>query len=290
MKNRMMANLLIACMIAGITLYASNAHREKQERLKKDTSQLLTDISPDTIDTIHIVSKGHDNIELIKIDKDNWKLVKPVEARADLTPIDRITDMLASKSFSKYDKSEINSLESLELQPAKRAVRLNGKRFVVGGHDPISNRLYVMHNNKVHLIEDEFSHFLILGYPSFVKRLILPANTYIEAIQTPEYHIVKGNNSWHTDPELSPEKVQQIFRSWSNAFSERVSYLMVEDLKDQKTIPIQIITSDSNKIFNLEAVIKDNQFWLCRKDIGVKYHMPMKLVDELLPEFDQPNK
>ncbi|THB75167.1 MAG: hypothetical protein D6B28_00775 [Gammaproteobacteria bacterium] len=287
MKNRMMANLVIACMIGGITLYASNAHRKEKERKQRDTSQLFTAIAPDTITSIHIVSKGHDNIELKKIDKDNWQLIKPINAKADLTPIDRILDMLTSKSFSKYDKSDVSSLESLELQPAKRVVRLNSKRFVIGGHDPISNRLYAMHKNTIHLIEDEFSHFLLLGYPVFVNRLILPVNSYIEAIQTPQYHIVKGNESWQTDPALSPEKVQAIFRSWNNAFSERVSYLLVNDLKDQETIPVQIITSDSNTILNLEAVIKEDQFWLCRKDIGVKYHMPMKLKDELLPEFGE---
>ena len=285
MKNRMMANLVIACMIGGITIYASNAHRKEQERKNKDTSKLLTSTAPETIDTVHIISKGHDNIELKKIDKDNWQLVKPVQARADLTPIDRTVDILASKSYSKYDKSDVSSLESLELQPAKRVVRLNGERFVIGGNDPISNRLYVMHNNQVHLIDDEFSHFLLLGYPVFVNRLILPANSYIEAIQTPEYHIVKGNDSWQTDPVLSPEKVQAIFYAWTNAFSERVSYLLVDDLKDQQTIPIQIITSDSDKILNLEAIIKDDQFYLCRKDIGVKYHMPQKLIEQLLPAF-----
>lgn len=281
----MMTNLIIACMIGGITLYASNAHREEQERKKKDSSQLLTDISPDSIETIHIVSKGHDNIELKKIEKDKWEIIKPIKARADLTPIDRTAKLLSSKSYSKYDKSDVSSLEALELQPAKRVVRLNGERFVIGGHDPISNRLYIMHDNQIHLIDDEFSHFLLLGYPVFVNRLVLPANSYIEAIQTPEYHIVKGNDAWQTDPALSAEKVQAIFYAWNNAFSERVSYLLVDDLKNQETIPVQIITSDSNKILNLEAVIKDDQFWLCRKDIGVKYHMPIKLKEQLLPEF-----
>ncbi len=281
-----MANLLIACMIAGITIYASNAHREEQDRLEKDSTKLISAIDPNSIDHIQILSKGHDKIELRKIEKDKWELTKPVNSKADLTPIDRIMDILTAESHSRYDIDEVSSLESLELRPAKRVVRLNEHRFVVGGFDPLSNRLYVLFEDKVHLIDDTFSHFLLLGYPVYANRLILPDSSFIEAIQTPKFRITKGDDAWQTDPQMSPKKVQAMFRSWKNAFSEKVSYLLVDDLKDQETTPVQIITSTPKALLNLEAVIKENEIWLCRKDIGIKYHLPIKLKRELLPEFN----
>lgn len=285
MKNRMIVNLLIACMIAGITIYASNAHREKLDLLKKASTSQISDIDPKSINHIQILSKGHDKIELRKIEKDKWQLSKPITNGADLTPIDRIMDILTAESHSKYDIDDVNSLESLDLKPAKRVVRLNEHRFVVGGFDPLSDKLYVLYNDEVHLIDDTFSHFLFLGYPVFVNRLILPDSSFIEAIQSPKFRITKGVDTWQTDPQMSSEKVRAVFRSWKNAFSERVSYLLVDDLKDKVTIPVQIITSSPKGLLNLEAVIKNNEIWLCRKDIGIKYHLPIKLRQELLPEF-----
>ncbi len=286
MKNRMMANLLIACMIAGITIYASNAYREEQELLEASSTTQISAIDPNSIDHIQILSKGHDKIELRKIEKDRWVLTKPVNSKADLTPIDRVMDILTAESHSKYDVDDVSSLESLGLRPAKRVVRLNEHRFVVGGFDPLSNRLYVLYDDKVHLIDDTFSHFLLLGYPVYANRLILPDSSFIEAIQTPSFRITKGDDAWQTDPQMSPKKVQAIFRSWKNAFSEKVSYLLVDDLKDQETTPVQIITSTPKALLNLEAVVKEDEIWLCRKDIGIKYHLPLKLKQELLPEFN----
>ncbi len=285
MKNRMIINLLIACMIAAITLYVTDARESEKERERavEEKSRLVPEADPEQFAHIEIIRKGAPKIVLAK-ENGSWYLKSPVNTRADLMPVNRLSEIVNMHSSSVYSKDEVTDLRRLGLWPANVILRLDDISIVIGTEiDPLSANRYVLYNDEIHLIPDNFYHFLVMGYPVFVNRLIVPNEKYIDGIETDKFIITRGDEEWRTTPKIGISAIEVLFRNWKGAFSSKVA-LYVERPSEEVFPLVLHLAGTSDKLVFQVAIQSDN-IVLASKDLGVEYYLPIKLKNVLFPPF-----
>lgn len=288
MQNRMIRGLIIAVMIAGITLYVSHEKGKEREQQQRETTKnrIFAEYDPEKVLDLELRRSGAENI-VVQKEKDGWNLKHPVHARADLTTVNRMLNVLAKQSASSYSFSEVNDLGRLGLAPGKEAAMLflgDYKVAISTEVDPIKNLRYIGFNKRIYLVEDDFFYFLVSGYPSFINRLILPEEKDIAAIETNKFIITKGENSWETTPYIKPGQLELLFANWKKAFSERVSLLKKDRKIDEaQYIKIELEGEERSRLF---FIVKDKEkLILINRRLGIEYYLPLKLEKELLPDY-----
>lgn len=275
MNRRLVMNLLIIGLIAMIMFYAAKQGGDSAPEYSNDPT-LMTDLQAEQVDSIRIVRDGKKHVELIKQDG-VWWLIYPYMAHADHARVQRVLDLLARKSTSYYAAKDVN-LESAFLLPPGLLLTFNQtENFGFGTTDPLRGLRYIMHNDRVFLVEDLFLHILAGEYTQFVNRLVIPESVFLEEIATPNYTLYFEDNQWKSRPQLDDSTLNKLYNDWRNAFSQYVGpYQARPDAKHfSLTAPNPRVT------IALEAAVDGSTLYIGRPDIGVEYRLPKRMAADL---------
>jgi hypothetical protein len=222
------------------------------------------------------VRDGKDRIELRLLDG-VWWLTQPHMAHADPAHVERVLDLLTRKSQTSYATSEVN-LESAFLLPPGLVVTFNeSETFGFGTTDPLRGLRYILHKERVYLVEDLFIHILGGEYTQFVNRLVIPDSVQLEMIETPSYTLYLENEEWKSDPDMAPSERLELYSTWRTMFSrEIVPYQAREGAK-----PVVLTAPNPRVSVPLEAFSDGNTLYIGRPDIQVEYHLPGRFGTEL---------
>lgn len=275
-RNRAITNVLLIGMIALIMFYVSNSDFSGGAGNSEMTQAgPLTSVDSERIQVIELQRVGQPRLKLNKLEG-NWWLTEPVMVHADITPVQRLLEILELESHSHYDVGEVN-LESAGLWPARTILRFDEVQLSMGGTDPLHGYRYILFNEKVHLVDDHFYHIVIAEYPRFVNRLAVPQTVALEMIETPLVTLSLKNDVWKSQPELGDKKIREIVSSWRQTFSRQV----IPYQKREGAVPVILTASNPKVSVQLDVYYDDATLVMGRRDIGIEYHLPRRMVKEL---------
>ena len=112
----------------------------------------LTNIDPESIQSISIIRQGRDDIHLTKSSQ-QWHITRPIRAKASQFRVNSILSLLQSPVISQLP-SNAQALVSYGLDVPDISLRLNDKEFQFGSLSALDKRRYLKHDGAVYLIED----------------------------------------------------------------------------------------------------------------------------------------
>lgn len=124
-------------------------------------SNRLTDIDPETVQTLSLLARGRPDIELEKRGG-RWALTRPIAGPAKAKPVEALLGIAAQPSLTRFSAAG-RDLEPFGLAQSGLRLRLDQHEIAFGTTDPVYFRRYVLYGDQVHLIEDRAYHHLVSG-------------------------------------------------------------------------------------------------------------------------------
>jgi hypothetical protein len=268
-----LALLLIIGILVLLTIYEPGIEKPPE-------APLLLPLKRDEVKHILIRRDGQETVELAKGKDGKWQLLQPIKITASDFRIDSLLRITESKSLGSFS-ADPAKLSSYKLDKPKTELVLNNATTITfGATTPLDQRRYVLLNNKVHLISDNLYYFMISAWPTFVSMIPLPEKGTITALQLPKLGLHWQENHWQLEPKQkieSADSITKLLDAWKFAAATSVK---VYDGKKGDKITLQFKDEKEPLQFLLTALEPD--LVLARPDLGIEYHFPAELADELL--------
>ncbi|MDH5357622.1 MAG: DUF4340 domain-containing protein [Gammaproteobacteria bacterium] len=288
MKFRYLTNLILILLVAG--LYWYNNQNEPNDDVAK-----LTSITRDEIQIITISRPTTDDIVLRK-SSSGWQVTHPIKSRANGTRIDLLLSLLNTRSHAQLivNDTHDNALSQYGLSPAKVTLKLNDHVFKIGHNETINNYRYILHNDVIHLIDDDVAPLLHVNATGFIDNRLIPPNHTIRKLELP---VRNANNDLSADPVIienkeghwismsldqTSDQLTTLIELWQYAYATRVLTFNMTDQSTAKTAKIRIWYQDIKQASEFDVEFTENTLFITDQQ-QLKYQFPASLFQQLIP-------
>jgi hypothetical protein len=266
-------NLLLVIAVAALALYA--IYRPDKD---EGAQHKLTGLPASAVKRIVIEPNGQSAIELVRR-TEGWVLVKPIEARADRTQVDRILELLSAQSREKLDATD---LARFDLDAPALKVSFDEHMIAFGTTNPLSQEQYVRSGDNVYLLG---SHYLTL-VPREPTRLLTHAlfrdSEKPVAFQLEAFRVERDKGNWRLSPEPAGEKLSQDeLNRWADDWRLASSLITQAAPATADGKPIQVSLSDGRKL-TLRIVQREPELVLLRPDEKLQFHFSSEVAQRML--------
>ncbi|HHA18974.1 MAG TPA: DUF4340 domain-containing protein [Methylophaga sp.] len=292
MKSSYLRNITLLLLIIG--LYWFN----NQSSTPVNNSERLTAINSDDIQLITITRS---NISEISIEKTSsgWQITHPIKARANNTRIALLLGLLNTYSYAQQADDRSNSmLAQFGLAPAKVSLKLNDYMFQFGDRETISKHRYVLHDDIIHLIDDQVTALLNANVISFIDNRLILSSNIINKLELPilsadmtlsdaTVTIENNDGHWQSDSQLKQESAVDLtilVDAWQQAYALQVQPINIDT--QQTVIPsyhVKVWYQNQDMPAELELQLTDHALFIIDCSQQLKYQFPRALVLQLLP-------
>jgi hypothetical protein len=215
-----------------------------------------------------------------------WYLQEPVAIPADSEKVSALLGLLNTNSFRQYQiKSE--NLAKLGLQPPGWEIHLDDTVIEFGKTEPIDQKRFVLVNNTVHLINDQFSQYRF-GSPLMLANLdILPVDKSVRELHLPDKVIKKVDGQWQSTPSMdtmTQTRYKELIDQWRYAQAVRVAMADETNKRrfnnDKKSVTVYLEQAAQPVHFTIER--NENDFIVTNEDWGVRYYLSHTAGEKLL--------
>lgn len=187
-RDRFLLNLILACTI--IVLATIAYWRPGQEALV-DVPR-ISSLQAEDVQTIDLHRRGQQPMTFTRAG-DGWRLATPSEGVADQYKVSALLDILDSRGTATVASIE---LERFELNEPRATLRFDKELWSFGASHPLDGRRYVLHEGKIHLIDNRFFHHLI-GEPQVYAAnhggAPLPDEDVMETVTGPAFDLMSNS-------------------------------------------------------------------------------------------------
>jgi len=291
MSTRNLLNLLLLAIGTGLVLlivYQPGLTPE-DERIS------LTAVDPTSIHTILIERERYPSVT-IKKQAGQWQLVGDKSLPAAEFQISALTRILQAGAMQRYSPDTLD-LAALGLDPPRATLTLNETVILIGDTDALEHRRYVLINNLVQLVDDQYQHLINADWTNFVSRQLLPEQETITRLTLPDLSLSMLDNQWQLTPEsstVSADNLQNLIDGWKNATALYVSRYQPSDAGE--TVAIEFDAATPAITFQIASHAPN--LVLARPELGIQYHLTgdyesllfqlPKITESLLPD-EAPN-
>jgi hypothetical protein len=271
MRRGWIVNVLLLAAVAALGWYVLYRPADEAAQHK------LTTLAPSTVSRVVIEPRAGEPIELDKRG-DAWYLVRPFQARADRSQVERLLEITSATAKEKLAATD---LARFDLDRPALAVTLGEQRFAFGTVNPLSQEQYVLAGDSVYLLPAFYASLV----PQRVERL-LTHSLFIEgesptAFVLPGFRVELQDAKWVRLPgsgkeELSQDDMNRWVDAWrfaSSLLTQRASTLAGE--------PIQVRLADGRTL-KLGIVQKQPELILVRPDEKLQFHFSGEVARRLL--------
>ena len=270
MQSRLLTNLflLIIAVALGVFLFVDD--------IDQNGAKKLSTISADSINQIRIHHKQRE-VVIKKYDQE-WLLLKPVEISANQYRIKTLLNLLSTNSHALYNTNDLD-LVKYGLDNNSSSISFNNTKISFGIVNPMNNLRYVMLNNELHLIDDNFYPLISSQIGTLIARELLPSDTVINKLILPEDTLLRDKNQvWQSEKEVSGDAITETIYQWTHkqAFA-------VHNYVERKSLA-EIKVHIENKDTPIDFSVTDVDPWLiiARPDLNIEYHFNLEDYDVLL--------
>lgn len=199
-------NLLLLALVAALAAYALYGGNQDDA-----TSYPLTAVAASVVKRIVIEPRDGQAIELHK-DGDEWFVTRPLRARANLTQVERMLDLLAVRGSERMPAED---LQRFDLDRPALRVHFDDTVIAFGTTNPLSQEQYALVDDSVFMIGSYHRSVV----PDRVERVLTHSLLRKEekpvAFEMPDFKVARVDGKWALDPPQANAPVSQDdFNRW----------------------------------------------------------------------------
>jgi hypothetical protein len=198
-------------------------------------------------------------------------MTEPYPVQANGPRIDILMDLLSTPQVESLPLPT-DRLVEFGLDSPLATVMFNDTQITFGGTHPYNYRRYVRINDRLFLINDLFPHHVLAQAEDFISHALLPENTQLSEINTPDWRLIKTNGRWEATPTnvgITQAQLQEKVDAWLHTWVSKVSKAPKETFTEAVTLQIEGITQP----ITLGVVRQKKQLLLVRKELGLAYRL-----------------
>lgn len=270
MKRGWIVNALLLAAVVALGWYVLYRPADEVPQHK------LTTLAPSTVSHVVIEPRGGETIELDKRG-DAWYLVRPFQARADRSQVERLLEITSAASKEKLAATD---LARFDLDQPALTVTLGDQRFAFGTVNPLSQEQYALAGDSVYLLPAFYASLA----PQRAERLLTHA-LFIEG-ETPTAFVLPGfrvelqDAKWVRLPATGEELSQDDLNRWVDGW-RFASSLLTQRASTQAGEPIQVHLADGRTL-KLGILQKQPELILVRPDEKLQFHFSGEVAKRLL--------
>ena len=284
MKSRYLFNILLIIVILGLYWFLN-------QETSIPTQPTLSITSHDDISQITIARNGLDTISIHK-NSSGWQLVQPLNAPANNTRIKLLLSILNTPIYAQLSHADNATRSQLGFSDTSTLLTLNNDRFQFGNIESISKRRYVLHNDVIHLIDDNVAPLLNANAASFIDNKLTPLNKQISkliitksntdnSLSTNDIIIEQKQGRWISNGNLSADQLSLLIEAWQHAYALQV--IPLKTAKLPLTEPHKIIIWLNDASIELELQTNVRTLYLNNQQQQLSYQFPVELLSQLVP-------
>ena len=268
-----LTNVVLLVLVVALSLltYLTNTKNKTNSILPS-----LTTLDPQLVSTIKI--NKNDNQTVLNKQNNEWRIIQPIEVKANQLRVGSLLKLLTSNIYAQYPIEDID-LSQYGLSDSVLNIEIDNTRIRFGSTNPINDKRYILINNNMYLIEDNFFPLINSQLGTLVDHRLFPDDSEMTKIQTGNFSLTKNDKGhWVSSNNASSDKINKTVTFWKNAQS-----FGVHDYVQRKTLEDISITFNNSKA-STRLIVTDKEPWLiiARPELGLEYHFDETYIDKLL--------
>lgn len=276
MKSRLLVNLALALLLAGLALYAYVGTRQEPAPPPK-----ITTLEVEEITRISVEHRGKPAIKMEKRAGD-WHLTTPLTTRADGYQVDRITDIVNATSKKQMSATD---LSEFDLLPPQITVMLNDQTFSFGRINDITNEQYLAVGDVVHLVAPLYGYGIPTDPAKLASSRILAEDETPVSFDFGRHRFVRRDGQWLIEGAAPPAKGESLSQDDFNQWAEewrRTNALEVEPHKAGRGGERLTIGFSNGKSASIQLLRQESGLILVRTDENMQYRVGAEVGRRLL--------
>ena len=219
--------------------------------------------------------------------KSTWYLTNPLKIPANPAKIQQLLTLLNTNSFRQY-RIKSDNLAKLGLGKPSWKVAFdtvqNQTVVLFGKTEPIEQKRYVLVDDTVHLIIDQYSQYNV-GSPLMLANLdILPVDKSVKELRLPDQIIKKVDGEWQStraEGAISQQTYNKFIDEWRYAQALRVA-LVDKPTQSSNAQVVTVILEKAEQPVHFVIEANDQNYVVTNKDWGVRYYFNSSVGEKLL--------
>ena len=272
MNSRKLLNLglLVLVISLGITVMLDSSNETDAPEPEKISNLNSTDINQ-----ILITINSDNPIELKQTNK-QWRIIEPIDIAANDVQVFTLLGLLNTISYGQYQVADAD-LAKYGLSPPSVTLSFNQNSFAIGDEDPVQHHRYILFNNTVHLIRDNYSSIAKSAPSGLINLAIMPANNKIKSLHLPDMKLDLIDGSWVITPPpdktISQDTIRKLVDEWQFAQALEASLLDSVEAPELKFQRIHIEFNGDTPVMDLQTFATDDERLLINPALGIQYHL-----------------
>lgn len=279
MGRRLQLNLILAAaaiVLSGLLWFTGTK--------SPATLEPLLNIAPQDIHRIEIHASSHTAaITLVKKQGD-WRLVRPVTARANSNRIHALLDIATVVPTRRYAANTIDAEQTGLDQPIATIRFNNGPLLAIGAYTPLNtdqSQRYVRIGDTVALTTIPRAGLLDMTWTQWADPHLLAPGADLHALRLPGITLTRTDTGgWNVTPgnqDRGADAAQLTVDAWRHALA--LSITPAEEQPEKSTVTLEFANGRTRL---LEVTARQPQLILRDPELGIAYHLPGELAAPLL--------
>lgn len=266
-------NVILLILLIALSFLTYKTSQKKED---DNADVALTPLVPEKVSSIQVNKKNKHTV--IQRQDNAWFITKPVNIKANQFRIGSLLKLLTTNNFTEYASDDLD-LERYGLLDSTLNVQVDDVNIVFGNTNPINQKRYILINNSMYLIEDNFYPLINSQLGTLVdQKLIADNKSEITGIKTTDFTLLRNKeNRWGSTNDASSDDIIKTVTNWKNAQAFGVHDYVARDIHNK----VEITFADDSM---LTFIISDLQPWLiiARPELNLEYHFDNENIAKLL--------
>jgi len=273
MKSRWIVNLVLLLLVAGIAAFL---YLRPKPVDNKPASYALSALDPNKFTKLSVEVTGKKPV-LLEKQNGRWRLMQPVQGRADLASVGRVLSLAIASSA---EKQPADDLTRFGLDHPSLTVHIDDQEFTFGMYHPVTGDQFVKYKDAVYVLPTMFSEGATMQPLEFLDKHPLDLNEEIigfdfsglEQWEKTRLSMQLENGKWKVSAPEAKVKQEEV-NDWFSSNWQHLEAKSVEPFKlDGKPQPWFSVKLKSGKTVKFIKLQESPELLLVREDEGLQYH------------------
>ncbi|HEX2668651.1 MAG TPA: DUF4340 domain-containing protein [Gammaproteobacteria bacterium] len=225
---------------------------------------------------IHLVRKG-----------EAWRMQAPLDFPADDALMQGLLDSLAAPLEPGFPAAGTD-LAKYGLDKPLARLWLDGKEYAFGLLQPVSKQRYVLHGDKVRLVDDYVFYRIAHDTYWWLDKRLVPEGARITALQLPHATLTQDpKGTWQLAPankDATPETIQTLVDAWQDAYAMGMAPIG----KGKRLGEVALSLAGAKEPLRFLILDDPDYLILARPDLKLEYQVDISRNDALLVPGAEP--
>ena len=278
MRSRWLLNLVLLVLVAGVSLFLYL--RPKPVDHTPQTFTLST-LDPQKFSRLSIEVPAKKPV-LLERQQGRWRLVQPVQGRADVTAVGQVLSVAIATSKEKFPAAD---LARFGLDNPSLKVHVDDQVFSFGMYNPVSGDQFVAYKDAVYTLPTVYSESASIQPLEFLDKQPLDVNEEIagfdfsalEQWEKTRLNLdMQKNGKWKVSVATAKPNQDEI-NQWFSENWRHVDVKSVEPFKpDRGQHPYFLVKLKNGKTIRFIKMQESPELLLVREDEQMQYHIPQE--------------